>query len=197
MTNTVARGARLGKFYIRSAPTGVGKSRTMIADAATIAYNKIYVNGQWQDNGISQPVLFISTEMELEEIQTMLLAFVANVDEDHIKKNRYDFNEKERVMEAAQIISTQPLYVEVIPDFSLKDIENTIKRSIRVHGVKYCFFDYIHTSMKILEEITRRSGGIKLREDNILFLLSVKLKDICTQFNIFILTATQLNGKKK
>ena len=197
LINTVARGARLGKFYIRSAPTGVGKSRTMIADAATIAYNKIYVNGQWQDNGISQPVLFISTEMELEEIQTMLLAFVANVDEDHIKKNRYDFNEKERVMEAAQIISTQPLYVEVIPDFSLKDIENTIKRSIRVHGVKYCFFDYIHTSMKILEEITRRSGGIKLREDNILFLLSVKLKDICTQFNIFILTATQLNGKKK
>jgi len=51
--------------------------------------------------------------------------------------------------------------------------------------------------MKILEEITRRSGGIKLREDNILFLLSVKLKDICTQFNIFILTSTQLNGKKK
>ncbi len=197
LTNTVTRGARLGKFYIRSAPTGVGKSRTMIADAATIAYNKIYVNGQWQDNGISQPVLLISTEMELEEVQTMLLAFVANVDEDHIKKNRYDFNEKERVMEAAQIISSQPLYVEVIPDFSLKDIENTIKRSIRIHGVKYCFFDYIHTSMKILEEITRRSGGIKLREDNILFLLSVKLKDICTQFNIFILTSTQLNGKKK
>ena len=51
--------------------------------------------------------------------------------------------------------------------------------------------------MKILEEITRRSGGIKLREDNILFLLSVKLKDICTQFNIFILTATQLNESWK
>ena len=54
--------------------------------------------------------------------------------------------------------------------------------------------DYIHTSMKILEEITRRSGGIKLREDNILFMLSNKLKDICNQYGIFIMSATQLNG---
>ena len=54
--------------------------------------------------------------------------------------------------------------------------------------------DYIHTSMKILEEITRRSGGVKLREDNILFMLSNKLKDICNQYGIFILSATQLNA---
>ena len=48
--------------------------------------------------------------------------------------------------------------------------------------------------MKILEEITRRSGGVKLREDNILFMLSVKLKDICNQYGVFIMSATQLNG---
>lgn len=191
--NTVTRGARLGKFYIRSAPTGVGKTRTMIADAATIAYNRLYRNGEWIDNDISHPTLFISTEMELEEVQTMLLAFVADVDEDKIKTTRWDGEEYDRIMEAAKIISSQPLYVEVIPDFNLKDIENCIKRSIRVHKTQHIFFDYVHTSMKILEEITRRSGGVKLREDNILFLLSVKLKDLCTQFNVFILTATQLN----
>lgn len=47
--------------------------------------------------------------------------------------------------------------------------------------------------MKILEEITRRSGGVKLREDNILFMLSNKLKDICNQYGIFIMSATQLS----
>jgi replicative DNA helicase len=31
--NTVTRGARLKKFYLRSAATGVGKTRSMIADA--------------------------------------------------------------------------------------------------------------------------------------------------------------------
>ena len=85
------------------------------------------------------------------------------------------------------------MFIEIIPDFSLKDIENIIKRNIRLHGCKYIFLDYIHTSMKILEEISRRSGGVKLREDNVLFLLSVKLKDICNQFGVFILSSTQLN----
>lgn len=60
--------------------------------------------------------------------------------------------------------------------------------------MKEACHDYIHTSMKILEEITRRSGGVKLREDNILFMLSNKLKDICNQYGVFIMSATQLNG---
>ena len=46
-----------------------------------------------------------------------------------------------------------------------------------------------------MEEITRRSGGVKLREDNILFMLSIRLKDICNQYGIFIMSATQLNGE--
>ena len=45
-----------------------------------------------------------------------------------------------------------------------------------------------------MEEITRRSGGVKLREDNILFMLSTRLKDICNQYGVFIMSATQLNG---
>lgn len=52
----------------------------------------------------------------------------------------------------------------------------------------------MHTSLKILEEITKRSGGVKLREDNILFMLSTKLKDICNQYGVFIMSATQLSG---
>lgn len=52
----------------------------------------------------------------------------------------------------------------------------------------------MHTSLKILEEISKRSGGVKLREDNILFMLSTRLKDICNQYGVFIMSATQLNG---
>ena len=184
---------RLGKFYLRSAATGVGKTRTMVADACNCACNKIWRNGKWEDNGFSSASLYITTELELDEIQTMCLAFLADVDEEHILVGDYDFGEKERVIEAAKILASSPLYVEEIPDFNLRDIENIIKRNIRMHGCKYIFYDYIHTSMKILEEISQRSGGVRLREDNILFLLSVKLKDICNQFGVFILSSTQLN----
>ena len=33
-----------------------------------------------------------------------------------------------------------------------------------------------------------------MREDNILFMLSIRLKDICNQYGVFIMSATQLNG---
>ena len=101
------------------------------------------------------------------------MAFLSEVNEEHILMGDYDFGEKDRVIEAAKILTESPLFIEEIPDFNLKDIENIIKRNIRLHGCKYIFYDYIHTSMKILEEISQRSGGVRLREDNILFLAFV------------------------
>ena len=196
LINTVTRGARLKKFYLRSAATGMGKTRSMIADACYIACGKIYDKrfGCWIKTGVREPVLFITTEQELEEVQTMMLAFLSEVNEDHILNGEYEEGEEQRVLEAAKLIKESPLYVEELPDFSLKDVENTIKKNIREHDVKYVAHDYIHTSLKILEEISRRSGGVKLREDNILFMLSTKLKDICNQYGIFMISATQLSG---
>ena len=195
LINTVTRGARLKKFYLRSAATGVGKSRSMIADACYIACNKIYDERfGWIHNGQSEPTLYIATEQEKEEIQTMMLAFLSEVNEEHILNGQYVGDEEDRVREAARILKESPLYIEELPDFSLKDVEDKIKKNIRDHDVKYVFHDYIHTSLKILEEITRRSGGVKLREDNILFMLSTRLKDICNQYGVFIMSATQLNG---
>lgn len=198
LINTVTRGARLKKFYLRSAATGVGKTRSMIADACYIACEKIYDDTfGWIGTGLAQPVLYITTEQELEEIQTMMLAFLSNVNEEHIINGEYEEGEEERVKQAAIYLKKAPLYVEELPDFSLKDVEDKIKKNIREHDIKYVFHDYIHTSLKILEEITRRSGGVKLREDNILFMLSTRLKDICNQYGIFIMSATQLNGDYK
>ena len=193
--NTVTRGARLKKFYLCSAATGVGKSREIAAQVSYIGCFQMYDldTNKWISIGKSEPVMYIATEQDLSEVQTMMIAFISGVDEQHILDGEYYAGEWERVQKAAQIIKQSPIYFESMPDFSLKDIENMIIRSVREHGVKYVFLDYIHTSMKILEEISRRSGGIKLREDNVLFLLSVKLKDICNQFGVFILSSTQLN----
>ena len=195
LINTVTRGARLKKFYLRSAATGVGKTRSMIADACYIACDRIYdTNFGWLSCGQGEPTLYITTEQELEEVQTMMLAFISAVNEEHILNGEYMAGEEERVREAAKILAAAPLYVEELPDFSLKDVEDKIKKNLRDHDVKYIFHDYIHTSLKILEEITKRSGGVKLREDNILFMLSTRLKDICNQHGVFIMSATQLNG---
>lgn len=198
LINTVTRGARLKKFYLRSAATGVGKTRSMIADACFIACDMIYDDLLgWIKTGPNNPTLFVTTEQEISEIQTMMLAFISNVNEDKILNGNYTGDEEARVYKAGEILSRAPLYVEELPDFNLNDIENTIKRNIRDHDVLYVFHDYIHTSLKILEEITKRAGGVRLREDNILFMLSNRLKDLCNQYGIFIMSATQLNGSFK
>lgn len=195
LINTVTRGARLKKFYLRSAASGRGKSRTMVADVCYIGANKIYDDMfGWIRNGTAQPVLFINTELELSEVQTMMLAFLSGVNESHIIDGRYEAGEEERVREAATILSNSPIYIEEILDFSLRDIETCIRKNIREHQVKYVFFDYIQSSPKILVEIAQRSGGMKLREDNILFMLSAKLKDLCNEHGIFIMSGTQLNA---
>ena len=196
LVNTVTRGARLKKFYLRSAATGVGKTRAMIADACNIACDEIYSSkeGKWISNGTKEPTIFISTEQELDEIQTMMIAFLSDVDEEHIITGEYYAGEWERVIYAGELLARCPLYIEQLPDFSLKDIENTIKKGIRDWEVRYVFFDYIHTSMKILTEVTSKTGIRGLREDNVLFMISIRLKDLCNQYGVFIMTATQLNA---
>ena len=140
LINTVTRGARLKKFYLRSAATGVGKTRSMIADCCYIGCNRIYDESfGWIKNGTAEPCLYITTEQELEEIQTMMLAFLSNVQEDHILNGEYDGDEEDRVREAARILAESPIYIEELPDFSLQDVENTIKKNLRDHDVKYVF----------------------------------------------------------
>ena len=195
LINTICRGARLKKYYLRSAPSGQGKSRTMVADTCYIGTNRIYDDTfGWIRNGTAEPVLYITTELELSEVQTMMLAFLSNVNEEHIINYRFEGDELDRVHEAAQILKDSPIYIEILPDFSLTDVENKIKKNIRDHDVSYIFFDYINTSLKILEEIATKARGTKLREDSILFMLSTRLKDICNQYGVFILSGTQLNA---
>ena len=198
LINTVTRGARLRKLYLRSAPSGYGKTRSMIADVCYIGCDEIYDDMfGWIRSGVAEPTLYITTEQELEEVQTMMWAFISGVDEDHIINNRYQDDEEDRVDKAMEILKKSGIYIVELPDFSLRDVENIIKQNIREHGVKYVMFDYIMTSLKILEEISTRAGGIKLREDNILFMLSRRLKDIANEHGVFILSGTQLNGDWK
>ena len=197
LINTVFRGARLGKFYLRSAATNVGKSRAMVADCCNIACNEIYdlAKGEWVSNGTTnEPAIYVMTEQIFSEVQTMMWAFLSGVPEDHILTNRYVGDELERVKHAIQVIKDSPLYLKQLHDFSLQDIENVVKLSVRKFNVRYFFLDYIHSSMKILSEVSSKASVKNLREDNVLFMISVRLKDLATDNGIFILSSTQLNA---
>ena len=124
-----------------------------------------------------------------------MLAFISGVNEKNILNNEYYRDELDRVRKAAQILHNCPIYIKRLPDFTLQDIENTIKYGVREWEARYFFHDYIHTSMKILSEISGKSRVEGLKEYNILFMIAVRLKDLCVENGIFIETATQLNSE--
>ena len=194
--NTATAGARLKKLYITSAKSGLGKSRSMIANACYLSCGSYYSEDkkEWIKLSWAEPTLFVSTELEKEEIQSACLAFLSGVNEAKILgRDVMTFEERERVQQAAKVLSESKLYFEMIPDFCIEDIERIIKVNIEKNDVKYCFFDYIHTSIKLLAEIAQATRGMKLREDNILFMFSVKLKDLANKYGVFVQTGTQVN----
>jgi len=193
--NTVVRGARLGKFYLRSGSTGVGKTRALAGDAAFLAYPWYYsiTNRKWEYKGGSgQKVLMITTELELEEIKTIILAHLSGINEEKILYGSYTEEEEERVARAAQIMIDykENLHLEQIADPNVGRLKSVVRRHANQNKIKYVFYDYIFTSPNLLSEFR----DIKVREDVALGLLSAALKDLATELGVFVMSATQLSG---
>lgn len=195
LLNSVVRGARLKKFFLRSGSSGSGKTRMAVADACSLGIGVYYsiFEKKWISMNEPQGTLFITTELECEEIQTMALAFVAGVDEDHILNGKCSPEEEDRVNIAIELIQRGKLDIVPLTNFDLVDVENKIRQYKYRRGTKYLFFDYIHVSLKLLAQISGQVKGMAMREDSVLYMFSVMLKDLCNELNIFIFSSTQLN----
>lgn len=174
-------------------------TRMSLADACLVSIPKRYdlERKRWVKTGCQEPTLFITTELEIEEVQTMIMAYVSGVPEEHILDGKYEPGEEARVDKAISVIQEAPLWIEHVPDFNVDDIENVIKEYKLKHQIAYCFFDYIFTSIKILTEVATKARGVKLREDNVLVMFSDRLKGICNKLNVHIDTSTQVSGDWK
>lgn len=140
---TIFRGMRPKKFMLRSCPSGNGKSRMSMAEACNIATDYIYDWNKraWVFTGEKQNVLFITTELEREEVQSCLLAHISGVDEDLIAEWDLTSEQEFIVEESVKIMKGCNLDCEFISDFTISDIEEIIERYIINKDVRYVFFD--------------------------------------------------------
>lgn len=172
-------------------------SRVSLGDAARISIPYYYDTNtrEWLNTGCSSPTLFITTELEVDEIQSLIMAYVSGVPEDHILDGNYKGDEENRVDKAIEFIGNSPLFIEQIPNFDIEDIENVIKKYKLKYQVGYVFFDYLFSSIKIMSEVAGKTKGVKLREDNVLLMFADRMKTLANVLNVHIDTSTQVNGE--
>lgn len=193
--NTVVRGARRGKFYIRSGGTGTGKTRSMVGDACYIAYPIRYNSRkeEWENTGSCEKVLYIGTEQKPDEIQTMILAYLTDINEEKILYGNYSEKEEELLEKAMKLmdIYEDNFIITQMPDPNLNQIKSLIRKHYLIDGIENIFYDYIFSSPSLLNEFR----DLKIREDVILMMLSTTLKDLAAELDVFIMSATQVNGE--
>ena len=194
--NALCRGARRGKFYLRSAATGTGKSRNFLMDACNFAVPYTWDNKKKKfiHTGNSTPTLYIGTEGSLKEFQTIVLAVVSGVNETHILEGEYKEGELERVRQAAQYIAESPLYLVYCDDFSITDIENIAKRYVLTYQIDVFIFDYLQNSLRLANEVNSKSS-MRMQEWQILLIFSTRMKALAERLNIAIISGTQLSAE--
>jgi len=169
------------KYYLFSAASGFGKTRLLVYIALQIGYEQNF------------PTLIISTELPTDEIQTMILAYIANVEERKILLNTLDSNEKIRINEAKEKLKQSNIFIVYLPDFDLQTIEHLIKKYILQNKIEYVMFDYIKESISSIEGLNKRIGQVEGWKG--LMLTSERLKMLVERYNVGIYSATQLNAK--
>lgn len=198
---TLYRGQRFGCLNMTSAPSGVGKTRIAVGEACHLAIPEYYDRDkkQWVSTGLEENVLIIETELELQEVQTMMMAHVSGIPESRILDGHYSSEEEQRLDKAIELIeaSKSRFFFVSVTNFDSDDVINLIKSYYMTRHVNYVFFDYLSESIKMLAEGTRKTKVQGLRTDQILLQMSTALKDCAKQLNIYIWTATQLSGDYK
>lgn len=195
IVNAAVRGARPGKFYVFSAPSGEGKTRFLVSNACAMSMprltsdNRLEVRGS-EDGDSYQKILYITTEQQFDEIESMMLAYVSGVDENKILLHDFTPEEEKKIELACQITEKYKsnFIVIRIADPSIELVKATLLKYIVQDKVQYIFYDYIFTSPSLTREFTE---GV--REDVALMMMSNTLKEIAAEHNIFLMSSTQLN----
>lgn len=192
--NTITRGGRKGKLYLRSAGSGVGKTRTMVGDACNIAYPIRYEPKyhKWIATGKPEKVLYIMTEQEPAEIQTMILAYLTGYNEEMFLYGTFGPEHMDRISKALSIMEMYKdnFLTAQIPDPSASVIKNLFRKYNLQKGVENFFYDYIFSSPAMLNEYR----DLGLREDVCLRLFTTALKNVTVELDVFTLTATQISN---
>ena len=198
--NTASRGFRPGAFYVESMDTSSGKSRRAVKRLMLISAPRYwsFKAQRFIENphGTGRATLYINSEMTRKELDTMLVPFIAGVEEDRWVEGWLTPHEQARIQEAKQIAKETPIYVVVEENFDITFLDFTINKYKTLHQIQACIFDYIELTPALMSEYSKLAK-MSVREDMILLNLSAKLKHMARTYQIGLFSYTQVNDEAR
>lgn len=164
-------GLKPGKVIVLGARPTVGKT----SKAGQIATN-VAATGH--------SVLVFSQEMTAGELTDRFVANAANVSLERLSTGQLSDEDWSRVSEAAQRLSTCPLFVDDTPALTLHQVRGKARQVRRKHGLALIVLDYL--------QLMSGSGTAERRHHQI-EAISRGLKQLAKELDVCILVLSQLN----
>ena len=197
---TLYQGWCRGHLLMRSAPSGMGKTKAAIGDLCYASaqemwsdeYEDFVVNPNYQGGGF-----YIHTEQKQDiEIQPNFIACIANVPYNQIRRHDLTHEEELRVKKAAEIIRNSRIRLIDMPDFTISKLDKKVKECAIGSGLTYGVFDYIWDNNAAGAELKAHTG-VGQRQDMLFLSIASQLKMMAETYNVGIYSMTQLNGNEK
>lgn len=175
-------GLQNSDLLILAARPSMGKTSL----AVNIAFNaaKRYAETGGKEGAV---VGFFSLEMSADQLATRILADQSGISGDAIRKGNIRQEDFRKFVEASQVLSQVPLYIDDTPALSIGAVRTKARRLKRQHGLGLLVVDYL--------QLLRGSGSKQGIENRVLEVSEITrgLKAIAKELGIPVLALSQLS----
>lgn len=154
--------------------------------ATTMAYNaaKAFAESGGKEGAVTA---FFSLEMSSDQLAGRMLSMESGVSGDAIRKGTIQQNDFRAFVEASQIMSQIPLYIDDTASLSISAVRTRARRLKRQHGLGFLVVDYL--------QLLRGTGSKQGNENRVLEVSEITrgLKAIAKELHIPVMALSQLS----
>ena len=154
--------------------------------AVNMGFNaaKAYAESGGKEGG---RVGFYSLEMSADQLATRILSDQSEIPGDAIRKGNIKQDDFRKFVEASQVLSQVPFYIDDTPALSIGAVRTRARRLKRQHGLDFLIVDYL--------QLLRGSGSRQSEQNRVLEVSEITrgLKAIAKELNIPVLALSQLS----
>lgn len=169
--NKITGGFQNSDLIILGARPAMGKTALVLSMASKIAKRNI-------------PVGIFSLEMSKTQLGKRLISGMSCINSQKINTGRLDQKEWERVLQASDILSKRPIYIEDSAEMNIMQLRSKARQLKRQKDVKIIIIDYL----QLLSSERKRDSKIQEVSD-----ISRQLKILAKELNIPVIALAQLS----